>query len=421
MSKQFENKRCQKSQFIFILVAFVFLMDFMKVDGAINKEGLPDADFKLGNEVLINEHLDLLIGKRIGLITNATGLLSNGKPLYVALVEKGINVVRIFTPEHGFGANDDYREKLSIPTIPLYKQGNHLSPSDFDAIDVLVYDIQDLGVRYYTYVSTLYYTMKDAHRNYKEYIVCDRPSIASLSYVDGFMLDDNYESFVGAIPVPIMYGMTSGELAQFLRNQIINANDFNLKVIPMKGYTRSTDFEALNLPWVKPSPNIPDVVSARLYPALCLLEGVNVSVGRGTDFPFQVFGAPQLNNKDIINELEKIGFKGVSFMLCSFTPDKKISSYEPEYMYKECKGVRLMITDIQSYEPVKINIAILIALRKHFAAFKWTKNNFIDKLCGTDRLRKMIDSEKSLEEIVDSYQNEIDNFNKLRSKYILYN
>ncbi|MGB9696962.1 MAG: exo-beta-N-acetylmuramidase NamZ family protein [Ignavibacteria bacterium] len=421
MSEQFKNTIWQKLPFILVFTIIVFSVSFIRVNKGISDERLDNIGFKLGNEVLIGEHLDLLVDKRVGLITNSTGILSDGKPLYEVLLERGIKVIRIFTPEHGFEANDDYSLKLPVPVTPLYKQNNHLTSSDLDNIDVLIYDIQDLGVRYYTYISTLYYTMRDACENYKEYIVCDRPSIASLSYIDGFMLDSNYESFVGAVPVPIMYGMTSGELAQLLKSQISGNSNFNLKVIAMKGYTRLTNFETLNLPWVKPSPSIPDLMSARLYPALCFLEGVNISVGRGTNIPFQVFGAPGLNTENVISELEKANIKGVSFSLCLFTPDKKISSYNPEYMYKECKGIALKVTDFQNYEPVKINILILIALKKHFAGFRWTKNNFIDKLAGTNRLRRMIDNGSSFEEIVDSYQEDIKNFNELRTKYLLYN
>lgn len=424
MSKLSKNNikiKWQKLLFNSIITVILFLICLVKSNKVICNEKLPDTDFKLGNEVLVDEYLDLLVDKRVGLITNSTGILSDGKPLYEVLLEKGIKVLRIFTPEHGFGANDDYSLKLSIPITALYKQNNHLTISDLSNIDVLIYDIQDVGARYYTYISTLYYTMRDACKNHKEYIVCDRPSIASLSYIDGYMLDSNYESFVGAVPVPVMYGMTAGELAQLLKSHIPDNSNFNLKVIAMKGYTRLTNFETLNLPWVNPSPNLPDLISARLYPALCFLEGVNVSVGRGTEKPFKVFGAPGLNTEDIVADLEKAGVKSISFSLCLFTPNKKISNYEPEYMYKECKGISLDITDLQNFEPIKINILILITLKKHFIGFKWTKNNFIDKLAGTDRLRKMIDNGMNFEEIVDSYQEELKTFNQIRTKYLLYN
>jgi uncharacterized protein YbbC (DUF1343 family) len=421
MSKQSKIMVRLKSISFLIFVIILFLGCKIKSNKVNSVENLHNNSFKLGSEVLIDEHLDLLVGKRVGIITNSTGILSNGKQLYETLLEKGIMVVRIFTPEHGFGANDDYSLKLSVPVTPLYKQNNHLTSDNLNNIDVLIFDIQDLGVRYYTYISTLYYTMIDACNNKKEYIICDRPSIASLTYIDGFMLEKDYESFVGAVPVPVMYGMTAGELAQFLKDQIPDNNNFNLKVIAMKGYTRQTNYESLKLPWVKPSPSIINLTSARLYPALCFLEGVNISVGRGTDNPFQVFGAPNLNTEDILTELEKSNLKGVSFSLCSFTPYKKISSYDPEYMNKECNGISLKITDLMNYEPVKVNILILIALKKHFADFKWTKNNFIDKLAGTDRLRKMIDNGSSFEDIVGSYQEELKKFNQLRAKYLLYN
>lgn len=377
--------------------------------------------FKLGNEVLISEKLGMLKDKRVGVITNKTGILSNGKYIFEALINKGVNVVKIFTPEHGFDADDSYKNGvIDIPIISLYNKNKSFDDVDLEDVDVFVFDIQEVGARYYTYTSTLYLTMKNASNAGKKFIICDRPSMANLNYFDGFMLNPSFESFVGMIPTPIMYGMTIGELGSYLRSTINNDN-FDFEVVKMQNYTRKTNFEDLNLPWVNPSPNIVSLESAKLYPVLCFMEGTNISEGRGTDTPFQQFGAPFCNSEELTFLLNSLHLDGVSFLPVKFTPYKKISAYDPKFMNEECNGVSITITDFSKFKPVEVSIAVLLSLKLSVRDFNWTQNNYIDKLAGTSKLRTMINENKSFQEIIGSYYNELDKFKSLREKFLFYN
>lgn len=377
--------------------------------------------FQLGNEVLLGERLELLKNKNVAVITNKTGVLSSGKLLFEALINKGVNVKKIFTPEHGFESDDNYKNTgIDLPVISLYGKNKSIVDADLEDVDVLIFDIQEVGVRYYTYTSTLLLTMQDASRNGKKFIICDRPSISNPDYYDGFMLNQHFSSFVGMIPTPIMYGMTIGELGSYLRGTI-NSKDFDFEVIKMKNYSRSTKYEDLNLQWVNPSPNIVSLESARLYPSLCFIEGTNISEGRGTDTPFKQFGAPFCNAEELTFVLNSFHLEGVKFKATKFTPYKKISSYDPKFMEMECNGVEIEITDYYKYRPVEVSIAVLYALKASTKEFKWIENNYIDKLAGTSKLRTMLNESKSFKDIIDSYNNELETYKLQRAKYLLYN
>lgn len=405
-----------KFKYIFIFLIFLISYEVTGESRDNNKD-----EFNLGNEILLNENLDLFKNKNVAIITNKTGVLSNGKLFFEAMINKGVNVVKIFTPEHGFESDDSYKNTgINIPVVSLYGKNKSFDDSDLENVDVIVFDIQELGVRYYTYTSTLYLTMKDASKRGKKYIICDRPSIANPDYYDGFMLNESFSSFVGMVPTPIMYGMTIGELGYYLRSTITN-KDFDFDVIKMKGYKRDINYEDLKLPWINPSPNILSLEGARIYPALCFMEGTNISEGRGTDTPFQFFGAPFCKGEELAYILNSQHFEGVIFKAVKFTPYKKISSFEPKYMNEECNGVSLTITDFKKFRPVEVSIAILYALRASSKQFKWINNNYIDKLAGTSKLRVMIDENITLKEITDSYNEELEKYNNNRKKFLLYN
>ena len=234
------------------------------------------------------------------------------------------------------------------------------------------------------------------------------------------MLNEHFTSFVGMIPTPIMYGMTIGELGAYLRSYI-NNDGFDFEVIKMKNYTRKINYEDLNLPWVNPSPNIVSLESAKIYPALCFMEGTNISEGRGTDTPFQQFGAPFCNGEELTFVLNSFHLEGVSFKAVKFMPYKKISSYDPKFMEQECNGVSITITDFSKFRPVEVAIAVLYALRASAKEFKWIENNYIDKLAGTSKLRTMINESKSFKEIIDTYYDELEIYKTKREKFLLYN
>ncbi|MGH2575029.1 MAG: exo-beta-N-acetylmuramidase NamZ family protein [Ignavibacteria bacterium] len=385
--------------------------------------------FKLGNETLLEYKLDFLKSKKIGLITNQTGILSDGTHLLDALIEKAVKVVKIFSPEHGIRGDESYSnvdEKTGIPIVSLYGEKHKPSPSDLADVDILIYDIQDVGARFYTYTSTLYYAIESATENSIRIIVCDRPVAINPDYVDGFMLETQFASFVGKIPAPVCYGMTCGELANYLSDVIYYSLPYVRPPLPivevskMESYSRSTDFNSLNLKWVRPSPNMFTSSTAVCYPATCFLEGTNVSEGRGTVKPFEYFGAPWCNSQLLAEDLNSFNFEGVVFETINFTPSEKISAYPPKFFNKECSGVYIKVTDKNKFEAVKVGVAILVSLNKLFPEFEFNKNNFIDKLAGTDNLRKMVTGGSDYNTIVSSWEEELKKFKEERKKYLLY-
>jgi len=392
------------------------------ISGIYNGISALPADFKLGNEVLIEEKLDLLRNKNTAIITNQTGILSDGRHVVDVLLDKDVRIVKIFTPEHGIRGDEKYTgkdEKTGLPVISLYGERVKPSAEDLKDVDVLIYDIQDVGARFYTYTTTLYYVIESAIENNKKLIVCDRPVLINPGYVDGFMLEEAHTSFVGKIPVPVCYGMTCGELAVYLKDEI-NFRSGVLEVVMMKNYSHSTDYSSLSLAWVKPSPNMFFPSTAQVYPASCFLEGTNISEGRGTERPFEYIGAPWCDGEKLANELTSYNFEGVVFEAVTFTPTEKISSYPPKYFGKPCSGVYIKVVDNHKFEPVKAGAAILVSLKKLFAEFKFNKDNFIDKLAGTSRLREMVEAGNDLELISNSWKEDLIQYKNLRSQYLIY-
>jgi uncharacterized protein YbbC (DUF1343 family) len=381
----------------------------------------PDNDFETGCTVLIKDYNSLISGKRVALITNKTGVDKNGNHIISLFAENGINIVKIFTPEHGFSADDNYGiPQKSIPVVSLYSGHYSITEKDAEDVDVFVFDIQDLGVRYYTYTSTLYLSMLDAVKLGKTYIVCDRPSVANLDYPSGFMLNPDFESFVGKVPVPVLYGLTIGELANYLNAFYVKIDDFH--VIKMKNYSRKTKYEDVMNFWISPSPSITSLESARLYPSLCFLEGTNISEGRGTASPFQIFGAPFINSDKLLNELSSYNLPGVKFTAEEFIPSREfLPSYNAiKFLNETCLGIKMEITELNAYSPFETSMAILISLKKSSGKFKWINKYFIDKLAGTDILRKMIDSGNSLEEIMNYQKKDVEIFRGKTALYKLY-
>jgi len=377
--------------------------------------------FETGNKMLLKEHTDLIKGKQIAVITNRTGVDKYGKHIIDLLVEAGIDVRKIFTPEHGFSADDTYNVSgIIIPVVSLYGNKYSFSKSDVDDIDVLIFDIQELGVRFYTYTSTLYLTMQDAKKYGKDYIVCDRPSVANLNYSEGFSLDENFSSFVGKIPTPVITGLSVGELGNYLNGKFIRNKNF--RVIKMKDFDRNMKYETFMGIWINPSPSITSIESARIYPSLCFLEGTNISEGRGTDTPFQVFGAPFIDSDKLLESLYYYNLEGVSFEKTEFTPSQSLlPSYTAmKYVDSRCYGLKMIVTDIGKFKPFKTSIAILKALNSIKPEFKWTQKNFIDKLAGTDKVRKMINDGNSLEQIIEASENDVRSFMESARPYLLY-
>jgi len=411
------NKRFQF--FFKVIFIFLFILTNFNCYAKKNKASF-DPKFKLGNEILLDKSDDYK-DKRVAVLTNQTGILPDGTHIIDAMLGKGINIVKIFSPEHGIRGDENYAEtdKTGLPIVSLYNGKVKPSRSDLADVDILVYDIQDVGARFYTYTSTLYYAIEAAAESGVQMIVCDRPMITDPNFTGGFMLEPAFESFVGKIPAPQAYGMTCGELASYLNRDVFSGSA-KLDILLMEGYSRNTDYTTLILTWVKPSPSMFYPSTAVCYLANCLLEGTNVSEGRGTDKPFEYFGAPWVNSQVIANELNSQNLEGVVFEPATFTPNEKISAYPPKFFNKECSGIYINVKDRSKFNAAKCGVAILIALYKNCPEFKFNKDNFIDKLAGTNKLRKMILAGNTVDEIETAMNESISGFNSVRKEVLLY-
>ena len=401
--------------FRLIISFFLILLSLRQIYFPVAEETKTN-NFKLGNEVLLESKLGELKNKKIALVTNQTGILPDGTHIIDALVTKGINVAKIFTPEHGIRGDENYSnidEKTGIPIVSIYGANVKPTASDLSDVDVIIYDIQDVGARFYTYTSTLYYVIESAVENNKKLIVCDRPVIINPNYVDGFMLENSFESFVGKIPTPICYGMTCGELAKYLKDEIKFKSDV-LGVVKMQNYTHSTDYETLKLKWVKPSPNMFFPSTAVVYPGTCFIEGTNVSEGRGTAIPFMQFGAPWIDSRLLAERLNALDLPAMRFEPANFTPTSS------KYKDKECHGVRILITDRDKLEPYFSGIRIVDEICQMYPEqFEWKAAHF-DRLCGTSKIRDAIASHSSVDVLQSKWQKELESFLKIRAKYLLY-
>jgi uncharacterized protein YbbC (DUF1343 family) len=355
--------------------------------------------------VLSSERTDLYLhhlkNQKVGIVGNQTSMIEKTH-LIDSLLSLGIDIVKVFSPEHGFRGIADAGAKIEngidsktgIPIISLYGRNKKPKAEQLKGIDILVFDIQDVGVRFYTYISTLHYVMEAAAESNIKVIVLDRPN-PNGHYVDGPILDTAFRSFVGMHPIPIAHGMTIGEYAKMINGEHWISTKCELIVIEMKNFTHNTNY---NLP-IKPSPNLPNARSVNLYPSLCLFEGTNISVGRGTDYPFQQFGAPYLQSN------------------YSFIPKSGEGSKYPKHEDIVCFGTDLRFQD--NYLTT-INLKWIIeAYRQCFEKEKFF-NNFFDKLAGTDKLKKQIIAGKTAKEIKASWEEGLSSFKKLREHYLIY-
>lgn len=356
-------------------------------------------------------YLPLLDGKHVALVVNQSSLVGK-KHLVDYLLKHGIKVKKIFAPEHGFRGNADAGahvknsrdRKTGLPIISLY--GKHKKPTknDLKGIDMIVFDIQDVGVRFYTYLSTLHYVMEAAAEQYIPVMVLDRPN-PNGHYVDGPVLQRKYRSFVGLDPVPVVYGMTIGEYARMLNGEgwLKHGVKTDLRVIPLAGYTYRSRY---SLP-VKPSPNLPNDRAVMLYPSLAFFEGTAISAGRGTGKPFQLYGAPKYMRKKF-----------------SFVPQSRPGAKYPKYKGKRCYGVDLSRIDMQKYRSRgKLYLGYLRDAYRHYADKKHFFPNggkFFDRLAGTDRLRHQIISGVPEADIRKSWEKDLVEFRKIRERYLLY-
>lgn len=355
-------------------------------------------------------YLPLLKDKKVGLITNHSALIGD-EHLVDFLLANNIDIVKIFAPEHGFRGdqsdgttiNDEVDSKTGIPLISLYSSSKKPMQEMLVGIDVLLFDIQDVGMRFYTFISTLSYAMEACAENNISFMVLDRPNPNGF-YVDGPVLDSAYASFVGMHEVPVAYGMTIGEYALMVKGEKwINESDaLALTVIPNDHYTHDSIYQ---LP-VPPSPNLPNTKSILLYPSLCYLEAANVSVGRGTPTPFQVYGYPNFEEGDY--EFTPLSIPGVS--------------EHPKFENVLCRGYSLVdISNEELLAQAEINWEYVWMMYESLGEENFFKSlNYFQKLSGSDQLHQALLKGWSIEEFRDSYQDDLDQFKKVRKKYLLY-
>jgi len=357
-------------------------------------------------------YIPYLKGKKIGMVVNQTSVIGSGlTPSVDSLLKLGINIKKIFGPEHGFrgnasnGAtvNDAVDTETGLPVISLYGKHFKPTPADLQGLDIIIFDIQDVGVRFYTYISTLHYVMEACAENNVELMILDRPNPNGF-YVDGPILDTAYRSFVGMHPVPIVHGMTIAEYAQMINGEgwLKNHVQCKLKIIKVANYKHSMPYV---LP-VNPSPNLNSAQSVLLYPGLCLFEGTTLSVGRGTMFPFQVVGSPLLKGK-------------YSY---SFTPVSIPGmSEDPPLKNQVCYGLNLKNYDTDSLRAAgQLNIAWLISLYNAYPDKQHFFNAYFKKLTGGEVLQKQIESGQTEQQIRASWAPGLSSFKAMRQKYLLY-
>ena len=352
-------------------------------------------------------YLEILKGKSVGIVANQTSIMPQNGNKHVVdfLLESGINLKKVFVPEHGFRGDADAGEKVDssvdsktgLPIVSLYGNNKKPSAQQIANLDIIIFDLQDVGVRFYTYISTMHYVMEAAAENGKKVMILDRPN-PNGNYVDGPVLKKGFESFVGMHPIPVVHGLTVGELAYMINGEkwLKNGIACELEVIPVKNWTHKT---AYNLP-VKPSPNLPNDLSIRLYPSTCFFEGTIISLGRGTYFPFQVYGYPDKNFGDFT-------FTPVSIPGMSKTPPLQD---------KLCYGV-----DLRN-EPLDHQFTLAYLLDAFKKSGKGTAffTNYFNTLAGTDQLKSQILAGKSEAEIRSSWAADLTKYKTLRSNYLIY-
>ncbi|NOY06342.1 MAG: DUF1343 domain-containing protein [Chlorobi bacterium] len=382
-----------------------------------------------GADVLVADSLHLLKGKRVGLVTNRTALCSDGRHLIEHLAgRKEFQLRKIFTPEHGFsgtfsaGERVEGRERImGIPVVSLY--GNQRAPrrEDLYEIDILIFDMQDVGVRFYTYASTMLLCLQAAANNSVEFLVCDRPNPLAFLGARGPMLDPGLKSFVGMMPVPVLHGMTLGELAQMAVGE--KWLDFRrvpkLTVVRMRGWLRAMTFSETGLTWIPPSPNIPRVETMLVYPATCYFEGTNISEGRGTDYPFALIGAPFLSADSVVTRFREYDVAGVTVIPVSFVPKRRTGAMNPKFEGQICRGVSITVTHPREYDPMRLALS-LMATFFHFRSVQITKTKHFDYLVGETRLAERLQSAGAIDVILARWNRAAARFHERSRNYYLY-
>jgi len=386
-----------------------------------------------GIEVLLSDSIHLVSGRRVGLITNHTGILAREPARagtereLVSTIDAlhgapEVELVALYGPEHGIRGEEEagariesgFDERTGVPIHSLYGATLRPTPEMLEGVEVLVFDMQDVGARYYTYVSTMAYAMEAAGERGIPFVVLDRPNPIRGDVVQGNVLDPEYSTFVGLYPVPMRHGMTAGELARLYVGAF--GIEVELHVVPVDGLRREMTYDETGLPWVPPSPNMPTLESALAYPGTCLFEGTPLSVGRGTDAAFQWVGAPWIDGDALAAALTAYGLPGVRFEPATFTP---MGAGDGKFDGEEVHGVRL-VPESTTYDAPAVAVAMLIeTMAQSGDRWSWRVAHF-DRLSGTDALRRALEAGESFEAITGTWATALERFREVRAPYLIY-
>ena len=386
---------------------------------------------RLGVEVLLSEKIDLIRGQRIGLVCNQASVLTNVSHVADVFGERDeFDLTTLFGPQHGIrGDVQDNMietahatdERTGKPIYSLYSETREPTEEMLSNVDTIVFDMQDVGCRIYTFVYTMANCMRAAKKFGKRVVVCDRPNPINGVAVEGNITELEFKSFVGQFEIPTRHGMTTGELAKLFNEHF--GIGCELEVISMQGWRREMWFEETGLPWVLPSPNIPTVDTCVVFPATVHIEGTELSEGRGTTKPFELNGAPYIDPWAWVEELNKFDFPGVKFRQCYFQPTFQ------KHGGVTCGGLQIHVTDREAFTPVIVGIAMVkTAYDLYRDRFEWKRDayeyvfdkNPFDVVCGTDKIRTAIETGSSLSDIQRAWADGLDEFLKIRSKVLLY-
>lgn len=367
------------------------------------------------DQVFLEPYFSWIEEKRVGLVTNHTGLTGRLEPLPDLFARNPkIRLAAVFAPEHGIGGAAQAGELIENSPQVFSLYGKHRRPTSemLKDVEVLVFDMQDVGARFYTYISTMLECMKAAARSGITFIVLDRPNPLSGARLEGPVLEPGLESFVGIVQMPIRHGMTIGELARFFKSE--TRLELDLRIVPLSGWHRVHWFDQTGLTWIAPSPNMPTLETAVVYPGSCLIEGTNLSEGRGTTQPFQLIGAPWLDSEGLVNELNQLNLPGVHFRPQAFTPT--FSKFRGQL----CAGIQIHVLERDRFYPVQTLLHVLRLIRiRHPAELKFHES-FFDQLAGNRWIRGMLTNGASVESIVERWKIDFEKFKQKRKGFLLY-
>ncbi|MBN2090876.1 DUF1343 domain-containing protein [candidate division KSB1 bacterium] len=409
----------------FIVIFILSCMFFQFGCGANSNGNSTPAKIKLGIDVLLEKKLDLISGKKVGLITNPTGVNRDGQPTIDLLFKQSqVKLIALFGPEHGIrgdipgGKNvEQYQDQQTgLPVYSLYGKTRRPTPEMLKGLEVLIYDIQDIGSRAYTYIYTMAYAMEAARDHKIPFIVLDRPNPLGGVRVEGNVLDPKFSSFIGLYPIPQVYGMTVGELARFF-NQEFKIN-CDLTIIPMEGWHRQMSWEETGLFWIPTSPHVPRAQTVYFVAATGGIGELNtISEGVGYPLPFELIGTPWMDGQKLAEELNRRNLPGVYFRPTFFR------NYYLKFINEQCSGVQLHILDEKLFTPCEIQIHLLAGIKKLYPDQKFfdtPRIDMFDKAFGTDQIRQAIQNGVTAEKIIAEWQPQLENFKVKRKNYLLY-